>query len=326
MILIYMLVYNEARFVKQAIDSVLNQTHKDFFLLISDNHSNDGSSELIENAVLSDKRVHKVSPPSHMASLDHLRYVWNELLPRYTDNTHTIFIGGHDLWERNLLDRLYKRALLEPDASIIFPSTAQIDLDGNINFELVNQVQVKFQNKSIVPHYVLLGSTTNQVWGGLWEEARRRKVSLRHECSGADLLMVAENALYGDLLLEPGAKLYLRLAPNYQEGWAGYRKKHLSKEIRQDSCIDFFYQLEWLSWIADKASEEDVFCRQDLIKPMYKASLISAYICKYVTHLIDEDGGLTNYFKFFNNPEIRKFLDAQGVSSSLVENLIKNSL
>ena len=48
--------YNRAdTYLKDAIDSVINQTHKDWELLIIDNHSTDKTDELIQN--YNDERI-----------------------------------------------------------------------------------------------------------------------------------------------------------------------------------------------------------------------------------------------------------------------------
>ena len=41
--------YNHAKYIKETIDSVLNQTHKDFELIIWDDASTDESVEIIQN-------------------------------------------------------------------------------------------------------------------------------------------------------------------------------------------------------------------------------------------------------------------------------------
>ena len=324
MILVWMPVYNEVRFVKQAIDSILAQTHGDFLLVVSDNHSNDGSSEIIDRAVSGDIRITKVSPPKHMASIDHVQYLWDQVLPTFSNIKYTIFIGGHDIWAPNLLECLLARALREPNASIVFPDTLQMDLDGNVTGKFVHQIQIVIQEKPYVPHFVLLGLTVNDVWGGLWEESRRRKVQLRYSCCGADNLMVAEAGLHGLILHEPLTTLYLRLAPNHKEGWSGYLKKHISPEIRRSGYKDFLNQLDWVCTIADIASEGHHFCGQEVVRAMYKTSLLSAYICRYVYHLNSENG-LDVYYSFFENPEVREYLQHQDICMNVIKRLIENN-
>lgn len=325
MILVWMPVYNEVRFVKQAIDSVLAQTHGDFLLVISDNHSNDGSSEIIDRAVSGDIRITKVSPPKHMAAIDHVQYLWDQVLPTFSNIKYTIFIGGHDIWAPNLLECLLARALREPNASIVFPDMLQMDLDGNVGGKYINQVQVITQEKPYVPHYVLLGLTANDVWGGLWEESRRRKVPYRYSCCGSDMLMVTEAGLHGRLLHEPAATMCLRLAPNHKEGWSGYLTKHISPEIRKLGYRDFLNQLDWVCSIADIASEGHHFCGQEVVRPMYKTSLLSAYICRYVHHLITENG-MNAYYEFFDSYEIREFLRMQYLSHDIIFQFSKNQV
>ena len=56
-------VYNGAKFIQKAIDSLLSQTVSDFEIIISDNASNDGTKKIIETYAKRDKRI---------------RYVYNE--------------------------------------------------------------------------------------------------------------------------------------------------------------------------------------------------------------------------------------------------------
>ncbi len=43
-----MITYNHSKFIKEAIESVLNQTYKNIELCIGDDHSNDGTTEIIK--------------------------------------------------------------------------------------------------------------------------------------------------------------------------------------------------------------------------------------------------------------------------------------
>ena len=52
---VILLSYNHSQYVAQAVESVLNQTFKNFELLIADDGSNDNSREII--AAFTDKRI-----------------------------------------------------------------------------------------------------------------------------------------------------------------------------------------------------------------------------------------------------------------------------
>lgn len=54
---IIMPVYNAGIFLKKAVDSILNQTFKNFELILIDDGSTDGSSEMCDKYILQDKRV-----------------------------------------------------------------------------------------------------------------------------------------------------------------------------------------------------------------------------------------------------------------------------
>src|ERR1700722_20374188 len=51
-------VYNGERFLRRAVDTLLNQDFENFELLISDNASTDGTAEICRQYASNDKRVH----------------------------------------------------------------------------------------------------------------------------------------------------------------------------------------------------------------------------------------------------------------------------
>lgn len=67
MVTIAIPVYNGERFIKQAIDSVLNQTYKDFILKIFDNYSTDITSEIIN--FFNDKRIKYIKNKKNIGML-----------------------------------------------------------------------------------------------------------------------------------------------------------------------------------------------------------------------------------------------------------------
>ena len=59
--------YNRAAFLREAINSALNQTNLDFELIISDNASTDDTQTVV--ASIKDERLHYVRQPANLGSL-----------------------------------------------------------------------------------------------------------------------------------------------------------------------------------------------------------------------------------------------------------------
>lgn len=107
-----MAVYNEGKYIKSTIESALSQTYQNWILFISDNHSTDETSTIIDDLAGRDKRIRKLRPPSHCkASLDHALFLREEVLNEATNLFGVISIGGHDLISPNYLELLLNAML-----------------------------------------------------------------------------------------------------------------------------------------------------------------------------------------------------------------------
>ena len=95
---VWMPVYNEERHLRAALESVLGQHYRDFTLYVSNNHSTDGSSAIIQEyaAQSSDPKIVCLKPPTHLPGIQHMKFMWDYL---HSEGSHTysIHVGGHDL-------------------------------------------------------------------------------------------------------------------------------------------------------------------------------------------------------------------------------------
>ena len=214
------------------------------------------------------------------------------------------------------------RAESEINAGIIYTDSSEIDEEDNLIRRYSGIVQVQEINRAFSPHHVLLGLTHNIVWGGLWREDLRRKVNIRHKCTGVDHFMIAEMALIGDIIYQPGSCVNLRQAPGHSEGYKGYANKHIPKNIRDVPIKDFLNQIEWASSLIDRAVFFDYFSQQPAATNLLKSSLISAYICRYVAHLSAIDGA---HDAFFGNKNVKAIISSANLSANLIENLIEST-
>lgn len=104
---VYTRVYNTKPYLRQCIESVLNQTYSNFIYIIVDNGCTDGSSEIIEEYARKDSRVRRV------------RFEKNgsvktaEQIKKYDDPEieYITILDSDDWWEPSYLEHTLKLAL-----------------------------------------------------------------------------------------------------------------------------------------------------------------------------------------------------------------------
>jgi glycosyltransferase involved in cell wall biosynthesis len=71
--------YNTAKYLRECIDSVLAQTHRNFEYLLVDNHSNDGSAEIAKEYVNRDPRVRYLRTPEFFKQDENYSYALTQI-------------------------------------------------------------------------------------------------------------------------------------------------------------------------------------------------------------------------------------------------------
>lgn len=92
---------NSASWIKEAIDSVIEQTYSDWELLIIDDFSNDSTLEIARRGASSDSRIRVIASSYHSGPA-HIRNVGL----RESGGDYIAFIDGDDLWPRGQLEYL----------------------------------------------------------------------------------------------------------------------------------------------------------------------------------------------------------------------------
>lgn len=105
-------VYNGERFIKQAIDSVLNQTYKDFVLKIFDNCSTDCTSKIINS--FKDKRIKYVKNKNNIGMLSN----WKKALDSATSK-YVALLFSDDFYKAMFLEKTIKVFESNPEIAIV---------------------------------------------------------------------------------------------------------------------------------------------------------------------------------------------------------------
>jgi GT2 family glycosyltransferase len=103
-------VYNSASTIRAALDSLLNQTRRDFVLVISDNASTDDTEAICREYVARDDRIRYLRQSTNLGSAMNYRCVLFEAHTPYF-----MWAPGDDLWAPTFIDRTVAFLEAHPD-------------------------------------------------------------------------------------------------------------------------------------------------------------------------------------------------------------------
>jgi len=104
-------VYNNARTIKRALESLLGQTYRGFQLIISDDGSTDGTTDVCEAYAAQDSRITVVRQPRNL-NYGNFRYVLQR-----ADTPLFMFAAGDDWWHETYVARAIQA--LDSDARAV---------------------------------------------------------------------------------------------------------------------------------------------------------------------------------------------------------------
>ena len=187
--------YNHAAFLRQRIESVLNQTYQDFEVIILDDCSSDNSKEIIETFRASSKIKKIVYNKANSGSPFRQWKKGIELaVGKY------IWIAESDDWaEPNFLEVLVNRVSSERNVGICFCGSNWVDKNGDIGKDLSLYNEDFFRNgQEEITNYMLKYNSLQNVSSALIKHALAKKFidkTLRYKSSG-------DWSLYIDILQE----------------------------------------------------------------------------------------------------------------------------
>jgi glycosyltransferase involved in cell wall biosynthesis len=94
-------VYNGAKFIREALDSLLAQTFTDFELIISDNASTDETEKICREYAAKDDRIRYVKQVANLGAVANFQFVLYEALGEYF-----MWAAADDIWADNWIKEL----------------------------------------------------------------------------------------------------------------------------------------------------------------------------------------------------------------------------
>jgi glycosyltransferase involved in cell wall biosynthesis len=142
--------YNHKEFLEQALEAIINQTYRNFELIIVDDCSTDGSQDILKRYV-DDERV-----KLHLLEKNSGSYVnASNYGFTYASAQYVIFAQCDDFPEKNQFSELIKYAKTNIDAAVVFSSSNLINEKGNFilcDFDVRTKRFKKNHNSNSIIH------------------------------------------------------------------------------------------------------------------------------------------------------------------------------
>ena len=123
---ILLATYNGEKYLKEQIDSILNQTYSNFRLLISDDCSKDGTRKILEEYEKKDNRIKVFYQEKNLG------YVKNfEFLLKNVENKIFALSDQDDVWNENKVENTYNK-LKETNSDLVFTDLEVVNQDLNM--------------------------------------------------------------------------------------------------------------------------------------------------------------------------------------------------
>lgn len=203
--------FNHARECREAVESLLAQTYRDFCLVIVDDCSTDGTAEILRDYAATDPRVIYRRNDRRLGMIGNWRRAYQIGLDRWPTAEYFAWASDHDVWHPRWLSRLVSELDAEPDAVLAYPLTSRIDPEGRPTdkrpwrFETRREPSQDTRFRLALQHM----SAGNMVYG-LTRAREVRACGVFRRVLVPDRLLIMELALRGRFVQVPEVLWYRR--------------------------------------------------------------------------------------------------------------------
>ncbi|MEM1429725.1 MAG: glycosyltransferase family 2 protein [Pseudomonadota bacterium] len=203
-------VYNGEQYIREAIDSILDQDYPEFELIITDNASTDSTQEICRDYAKQDPRVRYFRNEKNLGAAPNYNRGFEHATGAYLK-----WCAHDDKISKNYVSACVAALEADPTATLAFGRTICIDSDSNeVDGPDVNETPAILDTDAAHRYYraLILGGTCFPIFGVFRTSALERS-TLHRSYYGSDRALIAEAALQGRMLRVEEAVFYNREHP-----------------------------------------------------------------------------------------------------------------
>jgi glycosyltransferase involved in cell wall biosynthesis len=205
-------VYNEGRYIGEALDSLLAQDFEDFEIIISDNASQDATRTICLDYARRDKRIKYFRNKNNMGSVINFNRVF-----RLSSGKYFMWAGGNDVWDRRFISHCLQVLLQDPSVVLCYSRTMAIDPDGNHLGVMPDRLDTRGLDLVTRFQFTLRGLVNGNPIYGIIRSDALKQTRLFVNTLAADFVLLAELSLIGCFAQVPEVLFYRRRPKKFVE-------------------------------------------------------------------------------------------------------------
>ena len=124
---ILLATYNGEKYLREQIDSILNQTHAEFRLLISDDGSKDGTREILNEYKEKDSRIEVFFQENNLGVVKNFEFLLGKVEAKYY-----MFSDQDDIWKETKIEKSLNR--IEEGFDLVYSDLEVVDENLNVTY------------------------------------------------------------------------------------------------------------------------------------------------------------------------------------------------
>ena len=191
-------VYNGEKYIRTALNSVINQTFQKFRLIISDNASSDKTKEICQEFIRQDTRIHYIRQVYNIGAFYNYKFLVNNAKTPYF-----VWLASDDYWEPSFLEK--NLAVLEKNADFV-ASISKVGFieNGSLSREAKGTYELSCGTMKRLWKYLSKPSDNCRFYSVFRTSIIQKSFREVIPCHGADLLIMAFSLQYGKHMETPG--------------------------------------------------------------------------------------------------------------------------
>ena len=124
---ILLATYNGEKYIREQIDSILNQTHTEFRLLISDDGSTDGTRNILNEYKLKDNRIEVFMQEKNLGVVKNFEFLLGKVEAKYY-----MFSDQDDIWKESKIEKSLNK--IEEGYDLVYSDLEVVDENLNVTY------------------------------------------------------------------------------------------------------------------------------------------------------------------------------------------------